>query len=192
MIAVGSGPDIWAEVVPAYLGAIGGIASAAVAVVAFVLGLRNKRSVASVKEALQPGEQPTVESAREPAPAREEIGSADGYADIGEPLAHAHLAGPHPLVGEPWSVIHELKAKDARHDLALANSSDRELTLLGIEIFNGTEWIPAFLQRASKVAPNEARYFDFKGSGGRESNINVIQVVWLEDDGGIRSQRVLL
>lgn len=192
MIFAGSDPNIWAEVVPAYLGAIGGIASAAVAVIAFVLGLRNRRSVASVKEALQPGEEPSVERAREDAAGHETTESDHRHGDIGEPLAHAHLAGAEPEAGEPWSVVRELEAGDARHDLAIANSSGRELTLLGIKIFNGAQWIPAFLQRASKVAPRDARYFDFKGSGARESNLNVIQVVWLEDDGRIRSQRVLL
>jgi hypothetical protein len=198
MLMTGNEPTFWGEVFPAYLGALGGIASAVVATLAFVLGLRTKRSVASVKEVLEPEEQTRVEPARPP----ERVASQDRHSvpaepeaeggDIGETVAYGYLAGRNPPDGEPWTVMREVKTDGVRPDLALANSSARALTLIGIEIFNGTQWIPALLPETSEVKPGEIRYFDFKRLGGRESNINVVQVLWIDASKKICYQRVLL
>lgn len=198
MLMTSNEPSFWGAIFPAYLGALGGIASAVVATLAFILGLRTKRSVASVKEILEPEEQPLVEPAPPPGP----VSSGDRFStpvdgepaggDIGETVAYGYLAGRNPPESEPWSVMRQVNAGGRRRDLGLANSSDRALTLIGIEIFNGNEWIPALLPETSEVQPNEARYFDFKAIGGRESNMNVIQVVWIDADRRIRYQRVLL
>lgn len=199
MAAVGTEPSVWGEVVPSWLGGLGGLGSALVALSAFILGLRNRRSVASVKEAVQPGEAEVRQStspsgpdiAAEPSSEPRDQADFDG-GDIGATIAHGVLAGANPPFAEPWSVMRQLKTPHGGRDLAIGNSSDRVLNLIGIEIFNGTEWNTVFLDRVSRVEPRENRYFDFKASGGRESNINVIQVTWIEEDGSILSQRVLL
>lgn len=83
-------------------------------------------------------------------------------------------------------------ARGPEPDITIGNASDRTLTLIGISLFNGTQWISSELARQIPIGPREGTAFDFKTMGGREQNVNVIRLTWLEGDGSIHSQNVLV
>lgn len=189
--------SFWGEVFPVYLGAVGGIASAFVAIAAFVQSIRNKRSVASVREALEPEEptlteQPARTSSQPTSPEGTYTSPTDESSDIGETVARGYIAGPNPPREAPWTLMRDRMFGDSGADLVLANSSDHELTLVSLDVFNGTQWASVNLARADRVGPGDVRYFDFKVVGGRGTNINLVRLVWLENDGSIRSQQILI
>lgn len=184
--------SFWGEIFPAYLGAVGGIASAGVAVAAFIQSRRNKRSVNSVKVALESPDTSVPNGGapeeRQPTPSAEESDNGG----IGPTVRYGYLAGPNPPASEPWSLLRETVVRSGRPDVAISNSSDRTLSLIGLELFDGSQWIASDPTIRDEVPPGGTRFFDFKTIGGREANINVVRVKWLEQDGSIHSQQILV
>jgi len=158
--------EVWGLFVPNWIGSIGGLASAGVAIAAFVQSIRNKRSVHSVKAALASEQTAVAEGSRTP-----------------------NVAATAPAA-EPWSLT-----RDPRSDgdgLTIENRSDRALTLIGIQVFNGTGWAPVNLARQDRVDAGSSRRFTLTGLGGRPGNLNVVRLAWVEQDGSIQSQRILV
>ena len=157
--------ELWGLFIPSWIGSIGGLASAGVAIAAFVQSIRNKRSVHSVKAALAPEQRALAEGSRTP-----------------------RVAEAAPPAAEPWSLT-----RDPRSDgLAITNASEAPLTLIGIQVFNGTGWAPVSLARQDRVDAGTSRTFTLSALGARPSNLNVVRLSWLEQDGSIQSQRILV
>lgn len=160
--------EVWGLFVPNWIGSIGGLASAGVAIAAFVQSIRNKRSVHSVKAALAPEPAALAEGSRTP-----------------------NVAAT-PPAGEPWSLTRDPRGTSGGSEMTIENRSDRPLTLVGIQLFNGTGWAPVRLDRQDRVDAGSSRTFTLAGLGGRPSNLNVVRLAWVEQDGSIQSQRILV
>ena len=157
--------ELWGLFIPSWIGSIGGLASAGVAIAAFVQSIRNKRSVHSVKAALAPEHTALAEGSRAPR-----------AAEATTPAA------------EPWSLTRDPRG----NGLTLTNGSGAPLTLVGIQVFDGTGWAPASLARQDRVDAGTSRTFTLAALGARPSNLNVVRLSWLEQDGSIQSQRILV
>lgn len=171
-----SQPSFWASVFPDYLGAVSGILSAVVALIAFLQSLRNKAGVRQLADGLNEQATAKVLSAPE--------GSAESAAVVGGLDQPANPAsGTRSRFDQPWTIV---RAGGKVSVFRLTNTADRSLVLLNILGRNGGMGVSKARAFPTTIEPKETLGFDV-ARGNRGSTVNPYDLRWQESDGEIRS-----